>query len=66
MQVPPLAAYVGETFSKLVTLTEVEIKQFATLCDDQNPVHHDDAYAENTRFGKIIASGPTIRRCSSR
>ena len=54
----PLVAYVGETFSKEVTLTEVEIKQFATLCDDQNPVHHDDAYAEKTRFGKIIASGP--------
>ena len=54
----PPVAYVGETFSKEVTLTEVEIKQFATLCDDQNPVRHDDAYAEKTMFGKIIASVP--------
>ena len=51
-------AYVGETFSKEITLTEAEIKQFAILCDDQNPMHHDDAYAAKTRFGKIIASGP--------
>ncbi len=55
---PPKVAYVGETFSKEITLTEAEIKQFATLCDDQNPMHHDDAYAAKTRFGKIIASGP--------
>jgi 3-hydroxybutyryl-CoA dehydratase len=51
-------AYVGETFSKEVTFTEVEIKQFAALCDDQNPLHHDADYAAKTRFGKIIASGP--------
>lgn len=51
-------AYAGEIFSKQVTLTEDEIKQFATLCDDQNPLHHDSAYAAGTRFGQIIASGP--------
>lgn len=51
-------AYVGETFSKEITLTEAEIKEFATLCDDQNPMHYDEVYAAKTRFGKIIASGP--------
>jgi 3-hydroxybutyryl-CoA dehydratase len=50
-------AFVGENFSKFVRLTEAEIKQFATLCDDQNPMHHDAEYAAGTRFGKIIASG---------
>jgi 3-hydroxybutyryl-CoA dehydratase len=51
-------AFVGETFSKEITLSEADIEHFATLCDDQNPMHHDDAYAAKTRFGKIIASGP--------
>lgn len=51
-------AFVGESFSKEITLTEAQIKHFATLCDDQNPMHHDEAYAAQTRFGKIIASGP--------
>jgi 3-hydroxybutyryl-CoA dehydratase len=54
----PDRAHVGETFSKNVTLTEAEIKHFATLCDDQNPLHHDSAYAAKTRFGQIIACGP--------
>ena len=54
----PLVAYVGETFAKEVSLTVAEIKQFAALCDDQNPLHHDATYAANTRFGQIIASGP--------
>ncbi len=55
---PPPRAFIGDVFAKEITLTEAEIKQFATLCDDQNPLHHDAAYAANTRFGQIIASGP--------
>ncbi|MEO5862997.1 MAG: MaoC family dehydratase [Burkholderiales bacterium] len=51
-------AHVGEVFAKQITLTEKEIREFATLCGDQNPLHHDAAYAANTRFGRIIASGP--------
>ncbi len=51
-------AFVGESFSKEIELSEADIKRFATLCDDLNPMHHDDAYAAKTRFGKIIASGP--------
>ncbi len=50
--------YVGEVFSKEVTLTEKEIREFASLCGDQNPLHHDASYAATTRFGRIIASGP--------
>ncbi|KQR79796.1 acyl dehydratase [Burkholderia sp. Leaf177] len=33
------------------------IKSFATLVNDRNPLHHDDAYAEASRFGSLIASG---------
>jgi 3-hydroxybutyryl-CoA dehydratase len=33
------------------------IRAFAELTGDTNPVHLDDAYAANTRFGRRIAHG---------
>jgi len=38
----------------------VGIAEFATLCGDTNPLHHDSAYAAGSRFGGIIASGPQV------
>jgi 3-hydroxybutyryl-CoA dehydratase len=31
---------------------------FATAAGDTNPIHHDPAFAANTRFGRPTASGP--------
>ena len=53
-------ALVGETFSKEVTFDAPGIAQFATLCGDTNPLHHDAAYAAGSRFGGIIACGPQV------
>jgi 3-hydroxybutyryl-CoA dehydratase len=51
---------IGEKFSKQLELNETEISHFARMCGDPNPLHHDLEYAKNTRFGKIIVSGPHI------
>jgi 3-hydroxybutyryl-CoA dehydratase len=51
---------VGERFARQVTLTRAEIATFATLCGDMNPLHHDEAYAQRTRFRGLIACGPQI------
>ena len=51
---------VGERFARQVTLTRAQIATFATLCGDMNPLHHDEAYAQRTRFGGLIACGPQI------
>lgn len=51
---------IGERITAQVALTRAEIARFATLCGDQNPLHHDEAYALQTRFGGIIACGPHI------
>ena len=51
---------VGERITGQVILTSEEIARFATLCGDQNPLHHDEHYARQTRFGGIIACGPHI------
>ena len=42
-------------FSK--TISESDIYQFAGITGDFNPVHVDEVYAADTRFGKRIAHG---------
>ena len=49
---------IGDTARKSVTLDEASIRAFATSCGDLNPLHHDAAFANTTRFGGIIACGP--------
>ncbi len=51
---------IGERMSAQVALSSEEIARFATLCGDLNPLHHDETYARQTRFGGIIACGPHI------
>lgn len=48
---------IGETCSSTLALPAESIKSFATLVNDLNPLHHDDAYAAQSRFGGLIASG---------
>ncbi len=48
---------VGDTFSKSREVTDELIKQFAEVSGDYNPLHLDEEFAANTRFGKRIAHG---------
>ncbi len=47
----------GYTFERLVRWTPEEIRAFARDVGDHNPMHHDDGFASDTRFGGLIASG---------
>tara|TARA_B100000424_G_C22944534_1_gene502672 strand:- start:5169 stop:5552 length:384 start_codon:yes stop_codon:yes gene_type:complete len=38
-------------------VTENDVKQFSIISGDVNPIHLDDEYAKETRFGKRIAHG---------
>jgi predicted Fe-S protein YdhL (DUF1289 family) len=53
----PRVVRIGERFTATLALPPDSIKSFATLVNDHNPLHHDDAYAEASRFGSLIASG---------
>jgi predicted Fe-S protein YdhL (DUF1289 family) len=53
----PRVVRVGERMEATLELPPDSIKSFATLVNDQNPLHHDDTYAEASRFGSLIASG---------
>jgi 3-hydroxybutyryl-CoA dehydratase len=43
------------SFSKIIT--EQDVATFAEISGDKNPLHLDDAYAKQTRFGARIAHG---------
>jgi acyl dehydratase len=57
MNTPPRVVTLGETFSATFSVSTDSIKSFATIVNDLNPLHHDEAYAAQSRFGGLIASG---------
>ena len=48
---------IGLTASYSQTITDSDVKNFAGISGDHNPVHVDEVYAEKSRFGKRIAHG---------
>jgi 3-hydroxybutyryl-CoA dehydratase len=48
---------VGMSSSYSQTITDADIKAFAGISGDNNPVHMSDEYANTSRFGKRIAHG---------
>lgn len=48
---------VGDTASISRKISDEDIRAFAELSGDCNPVHLDDAFARTTRFGRRIAHG---------
>ncbi|EFF0612658.1 MaoC family dehydratase [Escherichia coli] len=47
----------GDTATYSQTITDADIKSFAGISGDNNPVHMSDEYAEESRFKKRIAHG---------
>ena len=48
---------VGDAAEMQKTIGEEEVRAFAGLTGDRNPVHLDEEYAARTRFGRRIAHG---------
>ena len=48
---------VGDTFSETLTVTELHIALGARLIGDFNPLHVNDVYARESRFGARILHG---------
>ena len=48
---------VGDSAETRKTIADEDVRAFAELTGDRNPVHLDDEYAASTRFGRRIAHG---------
>jgi acyl dehydratase len=57
MNEPARVVTIGETCRSTLALTPESVKSFGLLVNDLNPLHHDEAYAAQSRFGGLIASG---------
>jgi acyl dehydratase len=48
---------IGMEISYSQTITDADVKAFAGISGDNNPIHMSDEYAEKSRFKKRIAHG---------
>ncbi|HEX3053958.1 MAG TPA: MaoC family dehydratase [Aggregatilineaceae bacterium] len=48
---------IGATASRTKTFTDEDVRGFAVVSGDENPVHLDENYAASTRFGQRIVHG---------
>ena len=51
---------VGDSFEFTKTISDDDIRRFAAVSGDTNPLHLDDEFAEGTRFGGRIAHGTLV------
>ncbi|HJU21935.1 MAG TPA: MaoC family dehydratase [Casimicrobiaceae bacterium] len=51
---------IGARASRRVMFDADAIRDFATICGDENPLHHDAHAAAASEFGTLIASGPHV------
>ena len=47
----------GDTAETTRTIEQADVDAFAAVTGDHNPVHVDEAFAQQTRFGRRIAHG---------
>ncbi len=55
--IPIEKIYSGMVVSSSQTITDADIKTYAGLSGDHNPVHVSEEYAESSRYGRRIAHG---------
>ena len=48
---------IGMEVSYSQTITDADVKAYSGLSGDRNPVHMDEEYSKDSRFGKRIAQG---------
>jgi acyl dehydratase len=47
----------GQRASRSLTLTAAHVKAFAEISGDYNPLHFDEEFAAQTRFGRLVVQG---------
>ncbi len=47
----------GMSVARTLEVTSDSVKKFAEITGDYNPLHFDEDFAANTRFGRLLAQG---------
>lgn len=55
--VGPLELRVGQSAARTKTISDADLRAYAEITGDYNPLHFDDAFAAGTRFGRRVAQG---------
>ncbi|MGQ0551456.1 MAG: MaoC family dehydratase [Armatimonadota bacterium] len=55
--VGPLQLRVGQSAQRFKTITDADLRAYAEITGDYNPLHFDEAFAAGTRFGRRVAQG---------
>ena len=48
---------VGQSATSSLTLTAESVEAFARITGDRNPLHFDEEFARQTRFGRLVVQG---------
>lgn len=48
---------VGQKAKRSMTLNAEHVKAYAEITGDYNPLHFDEEFAANTRFGRLVVQG---------
>ncbi len=49
--------HVGQKAARSLTLTAEHVRTFAEMTGDYNPLHFDEQFAANTKFGRLVVQG---------
>lgn len=55
--VGPLQLRVGQSAQRTKTIADADLRAYAEITGDYNPLHFDDGFAAGTRFGRRVAQG---------
>jgi len=48
---------VGDTATRSITLTAGHVEAYAKMTGDRNPLHFDEEFAGQTKFGRLVVQG---------
>ncbi len=48
---------IGDKATRSLTLTSDHVQSFAKITGDYNPLHFDEAFAAQTKFGRLVVQG---------
>jgi acyl dehydratase len=48
---------VGQRATRSITLTAEHVRTYAEISGDYNPLHFDEAFAAQTKFGRLVVQG---------